>query len=101
MPNDERMQLFSKPIHEVIHLMRIVQIVAERQRSLEPTQGVLPVTVQAWLNRYRAEQTLRRDMTMLWRAGYLVRVGDKEGTRRGYRVAAELRTANTSTRLVK
>ncbi len=86
MASDERRQLFRKPVYKIAELMMIVQIVADRQRNIPDRRGVLPVTVQAFMNIYRPEQTLRRDMTFLWRAGYLVRIGDKEGTRRGYRV---------------
>lgn len=64
----------------------IINIVKERQRGLPPGRGVLPVTVQCFLDDYRAEQTLRRDMSSLWRAGLLERVGG-ERSRRGYRVA--------------
>jgi len=78
--------LFEKPISDIARLFRIVSIVQERQRNMPPERGVLPVTVQAFINEYRAEQTLRRDMSLLWQAGYLERVGGKEGCRRGYRV---------------
>ena len=81
----ERQRLFTKPTLEIVRMMQIVLIVAERQRVLPPDRGVLPVTVQAFMSRYRAEQTLRRDMTELWKAGYLRRIGG-EGSRRGYRV---------------
>lgn len=62
---------------------RIIEIVRQRQPGAK--NGVLPVTVQAWLDEYRAEQTLRRDMVALWRAGLLERVGG-DGCRKGYRV---------------
>jgi hypothetical protein len=42
--------------------------------------------VAVFLPYYRAEQTLRRDMMRLARAGWLVREGG-QGARRGYRVA--------------
>jgi DeoR/GlpR family transcriptional regulator of sugar metabolism len=61
----------------------ILEIVRQRQRNAK--EGVLPVTVQAWLDEYRAEQTLRRDMAALWRAGLLERIGG-ERCRKGYRV---------------
>lgn len=83
----ERKKLFEKPTLSLVRLFQIVYIVEERQRGLSACRGVLPVTVQCFLNEYRAEQTLRRDMAMLWKAGYLQRVGDKEGSRRGYRVS--------------
>jgi hypothetical protein len=91
MASDERKQLFRKPVGKISELMRIVQIVADRQRNMPKGRGVLPVTVQAFLDVDRPEQTLRRDMTFLWRAGYLERMGaskDEKGvpTRRGYRV---------------
>lgn len=87
---DARQIIFSKPLPDIARMMRIVQIVAERQRQVDPKRGVLPLTVQAWLDEYRAEQTVRRDMVMLARAGFLQRVGDGNkavATRRGYRVA--------------
>lgn len=63
----------------------ILWIVRERQHGLGQEHGVLPVMVQAWLEDYRAEQTLRKDMVALWRAGLLKRIGG-QGARRGYRV---------------
>jgi hypothetical protein len=70
-----------------LHLA-IIQIVKERQRGLPPNRGVLPVTVQCFLDDYRAEQTLRRDMAALWQAGKLERVGGTN-SRRGYRIRSE------------
>lgn len=64
----------------------IVKIIKERQRGLSSNEGVLPKTVQAFLDFYRAEQTLRRDMAQMANRGHLVRIGG-EGARRGYRVA--------------
>ncbi len=90
MATDERRKLFQKPLPRISEMMQIVRIVADRQRNLPRSRGVLPVTVQAFMNTYRPEQTLRRDMSLLARAGYLQRVGydDETGvaTRRGYRV---------------
>jgi len=63
----------------------IVNIVKARQRNVPSTRGVLPKTVQCFLDEYRAEQTLRRDMVSLWQQGLLDRLGG-EGSRRGYRV---------------
>jgi hypothetical protein len=77
--------MFQKQLPTIARLFAILRIIEERQRHLPPSQGVLPVMVQGWLNKYRAEQTLRRDMTLLWRAGYLQRIGGQEGCRRGYR----------------
>lgn len=67
-----------------IHI-EIVRIVAERQRHAGPGRGVLPRTVQGFLDIYRAEYSLRRDMMHLVGLGLLVRVGGV-GARRGYRV---------------
>lgn len=67
---------------------QILQIVRERQRNVPAERGVLPRTVQCFLDEYRAEQTLRRDMATLWRMGKLERVGEA-GSRRGYRVLRE------------
>lgn len=78
--------LFTLQMNESARLYQIVFIVRERQRGMPPNRGVLPVSVQCWLEEYRAEQTLRRDMSKLWRAGLLQRCGG-EGARRGYRVA--------------
>jgi len=91
MATDEAKKiLFQKPLPRISELMTIVRIVADRQRNVPRSRGVLPVTVQAYLNCYRHEQTLRRDMSLLAKAGYLERVGfdDATGvaTRRGYRV---------------
>lgn len=82
---NEKDDLFKKTLPTIARLFAILRIIEERQRHLPPNQGVLPVMVQGWLNNYRAEQTLRRDMTLLWRAGYLQRIGGQEGCRRGYR----------------
>lgn len=62
----------------------ILRIVRRRQRDLG--RGVFPREVAVFLPYYRAEQTLRRDMMRLARAGWLVREGG-QGARRGYRVA--------------
>lgn len=86
MTNCPKDKIFEKPLPDIVRLFQIVLIVQQRQRNLPSKRGVLPVTVQCYLNDYRAEQTLRRDMALLWQAGYLQRVGGKEGTRRGYRV---------------
>lgn len=90
MATDAKKEIFRKPLPRIAEMMTIVRIVADRQRNLPKSRGVLPVTVQAWLNVDRPEQTLRRDMSLLARAGYLQRVGydDETGvaTRRGYRV---------------
>ncbi len=79
--------LDDKPLREIIFVLTVVGIVRRRQRSVPPGRGVLPKTVGAFLNDYRCEQTLRRDLAKLWRAGVLERMGG-EGSRRGYRVAA-------------
>lgn len=53
-------------------------------RKLERSHGrVYPFMVTGWLDIYRCEQTLRRDMVRLAAAGYLIRVGGR-GARRGY-----------------
>jgi hypothetical protein len=85
----EKWQIFSKPIDDIADMMRIVQIVKERQRQLSPDRGVIPKMVQPWMRRYRAEQTLRKDMALLWQAGYLERIGGG-GSRRGYRVSGHI-----------
>ena len=77
--------LFSKPMGESARYFQIISIVKERQRALPPGRGVLPVSVQCWLEEYRAEQTLRRDCATLWRQGLLERMGG-EGSRKGSRV---------------
>lgn len=79
--------LIERPIREIILCFRIIEIVRKRQRQMPLGRGVLPVTVQCFLDEYRAEQTLRRDMSTLARIGLLERIGG-EGSRRGYRVAA-------------
>ena len=79
--------LYNRPIREIVHSLQIIEIVRLRQRNMPPGRGVLPVTVQCFLDQYRAEQTLRRDMSALARVGLLERIGG-EGSRRGYRVAA-------------
>jgi hypothetical protein len=79
--------LHDKPLQEIIHVLCIVEIVRQRQRNVPQGRGVLPKTVGAFLDEYRCEQTLRRDMSKLWRAGVLERLGGT-GARRGYRVAA-------------
>lgn len=66
----------------------IIRIVRERQRNVPAERGVLPRTVQCFLDEYRAEQTLRRDMARLAEMGRLVRIGTA-GSRRGYRVERE------------
>lgn len=67
----------------------IIRIVRERQRNAPEGRGVLPRTVQCFLDEYRAEQTLRRDMARLAEMGKLVRIGPA-GSRRGYRVEREM-----------
>lgn len=74
-----------RPIAKVSMWIHIVHIVRSRQRDAVPGRGVLPVNVQCWLNEYRAEQTLRKEMAFLARVGVLERIGG-EGSRRGYRV---------------
>ncbi|MCK6581083.1 MAG: hypothetical protein L6Q98_23560 [Anaerolineae bacterium] len=74
-----------KLISKVALYVAIVHIVQRRQRDVRDGRGVLPVAVQSWLNEYRAEQTLRREMSYLARQGVLERVGGK-GCRRGYRI---------------
>lgn len=83
--------LYDKPLREIILIVSVVEIVRRRQRNAPPGWGVLPKTVGAFLNDYRCEQTLRRDMAKLWRAGVLERMGG-EGSRKGYR-APELKAA--------
>jgi hypothetical protein len=73
------------PINQVALLCHIVGIVAQRQRQQDAGRGVLPLTVGMWLNVDVCEQTLRKKMAALWRAGVLERIGG-EGARRGYRV---------------
>ena len=65
--------------------LQIVRIVKGLQRRQGKGGGVLPVMVQPYLVRYRAEQTLRMDMMRLVEEGYLVRIGG-DGARRGYPV---------------
>jgi hypothetical protein len=79
--------LLDKSLREMIHALTVVRIVRKEQRNVCGACGVLPKTVQAYLDEYRAEQTLRRDCATLWRAGILERVGGS-GARRGYRVAS-------------
>jgi hypothetical protein len=80
-----RDEMFKMRMPTVARLFAILRVIEERQRHLPPNLGVLPWMVQGWLNNYRAEQTLRKDMTLLWKAGYLQRIGGQEGCRRGYR----------------
>jgi hypothetical protein len=81
--------IYDRPVRELLHILEILDIVRRRQRQMPPGRGVLPVTVQCFLDQYRAEQTIRRYMSNLARMGLLERVGDEGGkaTRRGYRVA--------------
>lgn len=79
-------RLYSRPMADICKTLKILKIVQERQRGLPPNVGVLPRTVQVFLDEYRAEQTLREDMVELWRDGFLERIGGT-GARRGYRVA--------------
>lgn len=79
--------LYARPIREIRLALKLLRIIRDRQRGLPPGLGVLPKTVGAWLDDYRCEQTLRKDMAGMWRAGLLERIGG-EGARRGYRVAA-------------
>lgn len=58
----------------------IVKIVAEVQRR---TGKVYAWMVQSYLEVYRSEQTIRRDMVRLANEGKLQRLGE----RKGYRVA--------------
>lgn len=58
----------------------IIRLVARLERNYK---RVYPFMLQPWLEYYRAEQTLRRDMARLARQGLLVRVGGA-GARRGY-----------------
>lgn len=64
----------------------IINIVKQRQRNVPPTRGVLPKTVGAFLDEYKAEQTLRRLMSDMARRDLLIRVGDIPNSRKGYRV---------------
>lgn len=53
-------------------------------RRLERTHGrVYPFMVGPWLDYYRCEQTLRRDMARLAASSYLIRVGGWN-ERKGY-----------------
>lgn len=63
---------------EILHTVRKLE--RDYQR------GVLPWMVQARLDFYRAEATLREDMRRLAASGLLVRVGGAEA-RQGYRAA--------------
>lgn len=63
----------------------IVEIVKKLQRNVPPRYGVYPFMVQCWLDIYRAEGTLRRDMMTMAERGVLLRMGGT-GARRGYRV---------------
>ena len=83
-------RLFDKPLRELCRLIAVLDVVQTRQRYQPRGRGVLPVTVQCFLDFDAAEQTLRRDMVTLWRAGLLERIGAESGqaTRRGYRIAA-------------
>jgi len=62
----------------------IVQLVSRLQRYSQG-RGVFAYMIQAQLDIYRAEGTLRKDMVRLWHEGRLERLGG-EGCRRGYRV---------------
>lgn len=77
----------------------IINIVRERQRNLPPSRGVLPRTVGCFLDEYRCEQTLRRDMSSMARVGLLDRIGG-ERSRRGYRVQAHPATPPPPPRIV-
>lgn len=79
--------IFRQPLRQIPLLLQILEIVRREQRRTQAGRGVLPWEVQPWLERYWAEQTIRRIMAMLWRAGLLIRIGGS-GSRRGYRVAA-------------
>lgn len=57
------------------------------QRDLR--RGVLPRDMQPRLPFYRAEGSLRRDMSAMWREGRLVRV-EGEGARQGYRTPTRM-----------
>lgn len=67
----------------------ILSIVGRIQRDLQ--RGVFPWMVQARMDYYRAEGTLRRDMMRLVEAGLLIRLGGR-GARQGYRLTVVGRT---------
>lgn len=79
--------IFQQPLRQIPVLLKILQVVRRQQRGIPRDLGLLPREVQPWLEWDLAEQTVRRFMAMLWRAGLLERIGG-EGARRGYRVAA-------------
>lgn len=62
----------------------ILKIVGRIQRDLQ--RGVFPWMVQARMDYYRDERTLRRDMMRLVGSGMLVRLGGT-GARQGYRLS--------------
>ena len=64
----------------------ILSTVKRLQRGVPKDRGVFPFQLQAWLDEYRTEQSLRRYMRRLVAEGKLCRVGG-ERCRRGYRVA--------------
>lgn len=71
----------TQPAFDPVVAEMIVTIVKRLQRDYG--RGVLPRMVQPWLEFYRAEGTLRRDMMTLASAGKLRRVGGKK-SRQGY-----------------
>lgn len=82
--------LTDKPLKEILLVLSVIEIVRKRQRNVASNRGVLPKSVQAHLDQYRNESTLRRDMSKLWRAGLLERCGGTSSSRQGYRVPLAL-----------
>lgn len=78
--------LADKPLKEILLALEVIEIVRKRQRNVPDGRGVLPKNVQGFLDSYRNESTLRRDMSKLWRAGLLERCGGTSSSRQGYRV---------------
>lgn len=67
--------------HEVYDEIERTMVRAQRDAG----GPVLPWMVQARLDFYRAEGSLRRDMYDMYKSGRLIRVGG-EGARQGYRL---------------
>lgn len=76
--------------HTAMVWAEIERAVKVAQRDLR--RGVLPRDVQARLPYNRAEGSLRRDMIMMYRMGWLMRLGGY-GARQGYRVPTRMERA--------
>lgn len=67
--------------------LQIIKTVKKLERDLQATdtRGIFPWQVSAWLDFYRCEQSLRKDMASMAQRGKLIRIGNSD-SRLGYRL---------------